>query len=198
LNYRCRPDLRPFLSLSVFLFAASALAGLDGDTVNLKLLYPTQSDVFADLGNQIVNGSIEYAEGSFPSDYGAYFSLQITNTQVIFKWNADATFVGSFGNPTFNGLAIEDFTSTLTSAVAASGSDFSPSGISIADNTLYLNYSGVGGLQPGYQSVVNLTTAAPVPEPLTTAFSLAGVGLAVRKRMQKPGKANRGKGLSVD
>jgi hypothetical protein len=67
-----------------------------------------------DGGTKTVDGTVEWAEGSFGPGYNDSLSVQIAATQIIVSLNGTDP---SFTSATFNGLDIDAITGTITSAV---------------------------------------------------------------------------------
>jgi len=171
------------LALVMFLVVAATTApvyaSLIGSTVDVKADFPTMGTVFVDGGTHLVDGSVEWAAGSFPG-YNSSLSVQITASQIILSFNGTATF---FQTAAFNGLDITTLTGHISSAVIDASSAFNPIGISLIGNDLFLNYSTVV-VGTGQLSIIDYTGTSTVPEP--AGYLLAAVGLGalalVRRR----------------
>jgi hypothetical protein len=151
-----------------------AQGGIIGATVDVSAQYPTLGTVFADGGDQVVNGTVEYPAGTFAT-YNEYWSVELTDTQIIVGWNYPSP--ADVGAASFNGFAITFLTGSIATAVSDASSAFDPV-ISIAGNTLYLNYEDENPPADS-TSIIDVTgtaTNSSVPEP--ASFALLGAGLA--------------------
>lgn len=169
-----------------FLVAAAlttpAYGGLIGATVDIAADYPTLGTVLQDGGTHVVDGTVEWAAGSFGPSYSDTLSVQITASQIILSFNGSGA---SFTGASFNGLDIRTITGIITSAVTDGSSGFDPVAITLSGADLYLNYQGVG-VTAGQLSVIDYTgSAGSTPEP--ASYWLMGAGLialaAARRRV---------------
>jgi len=154
--------------------------GLIGATVDIAADYPTLGTVIQDGGTHVVDGTVEWAEGSFGPNYSNTLSVQITATQIILSFNGSTA---DFTGASFNGLDIHTITGLITSAAVDGSSGFDPVGITLSGADLYLNYQGVG-VTAGQLSVIDYTgSVGSVPEPASYWLMAAGlIALAAARR----------------
>jgi hypothetical protein len=148
----------------------AADAGLTGDQVDVKVLFPDTATVFLDAGVTTVGPSVEYPVGSF-TGYNDSASVDLTNDQIIFAGG-----FGQFFPSAFNGFEITVLSGPLiTNAVPDAASTFDPVSLSIMGNELFVNFQGVNaGVGT---SIIDVTTAAStIPEPSTWAMMALGFG----------------------
>jgi hypothetical protein len=176
------------VALALFVLAGyhTAYAGLIGATVDVAAYYPNTSSIYQDGGQKVVSGSIEYLAGAF-SSYNSAWQVDVTDSQLIVTKTAGNGF--PFAGADFNGFVLTIISGpSLTSASVDAASAFSPVGITISGNQLFLNYQGVTGDNASeLSSIININSDNPggVPEPatwVTLAAGLAGVGLLRARR----------------
>ena len=168
-----KKHLIKIISFLLLVTAGSAQATLIGSTVNMSAYYPNTSSVFANPGNAIVSGGIEYSAGSY-AGYNSSWEIDISANQLVITDTTSSGF--PFGSGVaFNGWILDVITGpAILSASVDVSSVFSPFAISIVNGDLLLNYQGVQG-PSGSSSVINFTTASAVPAP--APLTLIGLGL---------------------
>jgi hypothetical protein len=164
---------------------------LIGASVDVAAYYPDSSTLFQDGGTKTVSGSIEYPGGTF-SSYNSSWQVDITDTQLIVTKTTASGF--PFQPASFNGFVLTILSGpALVSASADAASNFSPVGISIVGNKLFLNFQGVSADNAVFpvSSIININSGASgVPEPATWITVLtSGLGLLGFGRLRNRRKA---------
>jgi hypothetical protein len=157
----------------------SAAAGTQGDTIHATYIYPPIPTII-DLGDAVVTG----AGASY--DYYSYFTLLITDTQIVADFHITAQWIPG----TFNGFVLKNLTkdfSNYSVNAFTNMSGFSSSNLSVSGDTLSVNWQNLY-FTADTKVILDATgVQAPVPEPETYAMLLAGLGLVsfVARRRQK-------------
>ena len=164
--------------LAVLAHAPAHAQGLNGQMVNVTILYPNQASVYENEGTQLVvpTGT------TFLDTYGNT-TTTVTPGQVVFTFNSSST----FGTGTFNGFQIAETggaPATITGVTLDSSSNlsgFDASRISFDTKNVFANVQGLTFTR-GKNVTLDLSFLPPapaaVPEPSATlTFTLAALGL---------------------
>jgi len=164
----------------------SAQADLIGATVNVSAYFPNTTSLYADGGNRVVSGALEYPVGSFAS-YNGFWAIDITDSQMLLEWTGFRP--GTFQPTLFNGFFLSIISGpAILTAVNDVSSVFSPISINVVGgNVLQLNYQGLR--TPAFStSIIDITTgAAAVPELATWIPVFGGyvAGILVTRRVRR-------------
>lgn len=164
-----------------------AHAGLLGSTVN------TQYYSYGSTYNSGGSPASFVANGTAQNQFFNYYTLTITDNQVIYNylsnttWSPSATslnqnglFITNGNLLTFSGVTISSVTLDPASAAAAG---FSSANVTFNANSIAVDWQNVN-FQQGDKVIFDVN-AAPVPEPESYALMLAGlgvIGFAARRR----------------
>lgn len=168
------------VAFAISLIGTAAHAGLNGDTVNVKMYFPDSSSVYQDLGTQVVGSS-----GAVFNFLG-YFSLNVSDTQIKAY---DFAFSSYWSPSSFNGFVVTNLTNSFSGGYTVDPST-TMAGLTNSNVTLMSpNSVGVNwnGLSFNKETVVTLNAVSAVPEQETYALMLAGLGLVgtiARRRKQ--------------
>jgi hypothetical protein len=100
--------------------------------------------------------------------------VSVSDTQII--WNSYETV--TYGTSSFNGFELTFLGApTITNVTVDSATTLGPTGFSFTGDSVWLNLSGLSALD-GEQTILDVTTAASVPEPATLSLFGLGLGLA--------------------
>jgi hypothetical protein len=153
--------------------ASTASASIVGETVNVTARFPDSTTVFANPGNRVVSGGVEYTLGSFAA-YNPSFSVDVTGQSLIIASTGGV----AFASADFNGFVLDLTSSTqFLSASVDPGSSLLPTSLSFDSDEIFVNFAGLTRLD-GFSTTINFTTnaASAVPEPTTWAMMLIGFG----------------------
>lgn len=168
---------------AIVLSLGRANAGLIGDSVHATYLYPNFGTVFLDGGTQtIIAGTVFFPLGTTD------FTITFSTSQIIITNNTagaypSVSFVGPdlafLSGPAITGVT-EDATSTPSFATG--------SVLSFGANDINVNLAGTcGSCVNGEQIILDVTTAAAVPEPANLILlGTALFGFCIFRR-RKPG-----------
>ncbi len=168
-----------------FLAATQARASLIGDTVTGQVLFPSVGSVFADLGSAVVGPGVE-----FTPTIDVDFAANTVTFAAVF--NSSITFFVQ----SFNGLGFADLTHPFTAVgidQATNVAGFGMSDLSLVGGEILVNLSGLtvnnaAFVGPPTEIVLDVETAASVPEPGTiTLFgtTLLGLGWLARRHQAR-------------
>jgi hypothetical protein len=158
-------------------------AGLLGDTIEARYLFPDLATTFTDLGEATVTDS---TTPLFPDVLGGgQFSADVTDSQVVFTFNR----ASEFKTATFNGLEFTDLTrpfQLLGVDISTSVPGFLAADASRSGGNLFVNLQGISAAA-GQQIILDVS-AGGVPEPNSWALMLGGfvtIGALLRSVRQR-------------
>ena len=177
--------------LAVLAHAPAHAQGLNGQMVNVTILYPNKATVYEDEGTKTVASA-----GTTFLDTHGNTTTTVTPGQVVFTFIS----TGTFGKATFNGFQIAETggaPATITGVSLDSSSNlsgFDASRISFDTKDVFANVQGLSFVQ-GQNVTLDLSflppTPAAVPEPSATlTFALAALGLGGLMVAARKKKAN--------
>ena len=177
--------------LAVLAHAPAHAQGLNGQMVNVTILYPNKATVYENEGTQTVTAT----GATFLDKYGNT-TTTVTPGQVVFT----CTSSGTFSPATFNGFQIAETggaPATITGVSlnpSSSLAGFDASRISFDTKDVFANVQGLSFVQ-GQNVTLDLSflppTPAAVPEPSATlTFALAALGLGGLMVAARKKKAN--------
>jgi hypothetical protein len=172
-----RSGLAVAASLVAALCAAPAYAGLLGSTVTTGEYYPGSATVCsfcpAPTTTTVTGGPV------YNNAFDGYVS--VFDTQVT--WTSYETV--TYSTSSFNGFELTfSGAPTIANVTLDSATTLVPTGFTFTGDSVWLNLSGLSAVD-GEQTILDVTTAASVPEPFTLSLmglGLAAVGFARRKR----------------
>jgi len=182
--------------LAVLAHAPAHAQGLNGQMVNVTILYPNKATVYEDEGTKTVASA-----GTTFLDTHGNTTTTVTPGQVVFTFTATGTFgKATFGEDAFNGFRIAETggaPATITGVSLDSSSSlsgFDASRISFDTKDVFANVQGLSFVQ-GQNVTLDLSflppTPAAVPEPSATlTFALAALGLGGLMVAARKKKAN--------
>ena len=169
--------------LAVLAHAPAHAQGLNGQMVNVTILYPNKAAVYKNERTKTVTS----AGAKFLDPY-RHTTTTVTPGQVVFTFISTGTFgKATFGEDAFNGFRIAETggaPATITGVSLDSSSSlsgFDASRISFDTKDVFANVQGLSFVQ-GHNVTLDLSflppTPAAVPEPSATlTFALAALGL---------------------
>lgn len=167
------------------LMSTSAHAGLLGSTVTTQ--YYAYGGTYDGSGSP----ATFVADGTAQNQFLNYYTLSVTDTQVIYSFLSEVTWSPSSTSLNENGLFITNgnlltFAGAPTiTGVSFDALSFNDAGIGLTftGNQIAIDWQNVS-FASGSQVILNVTTGV-VPEPDSLAFMLAGLGLmsVLRRRV---------------
>ena len=166
------------------LSAAPAFAGMNGDVVTAFQLFPDKSTISYPDG---IFGHGVVADGGITFTKPDFFSVHITDTQIVIDGFASQSDHQRFSEAAFNGINLS-FDSewripNFTINAATDWDQFTADRIEVVSKQLFLNFQNLD-VTKSTKLVLDLTNtypeppvATPVPEPGSYAMLLAGLAL---------------------
>jgi hypothetical protein len=172
------------LAATVFAAASAGAmaAGLEGDSFTYQYYCPSLSQAYGAAGNYVVGSGVEVTALG-----GGYGSIDVSANQITI----DFSYSAQWAKTNFNGFMLSNFpTNSITSVTvdgATTDGSFSSSFISFTNDSISVNWQGMP-FHAGQTIVLDVGTAAPVPEAGNLAMMAAGLalfaGIARRRRVR--------------
>lgn len=167
LRFKVLPLVGAFLACGI---AAQAALIFDGQTVELRVLFPDTSTTVLGPVTPVVGAGVEWAPGGGP------FTYDVSDTQILITFVVN--FPGGTGAAAFNGWQLFDINGTIPTFLSAtlngaSTSSITPGAITFDANNIFVNATNLASVTAGQTILVDVTA---VPEPGSLALIAVGLG----------------------
>jgi hypothetical protein len=168
------------VSLTTIAGGAAKATGIEGQTIDVKYVWPTLGSIYADLGS-VVAATIPQ-----PLSFGSYFTVSVSSAQIVIgQSNYGGVYSGSFNGQYIVDESVLEFPSYTVDPSSVLGGG-TPT-MAVAGDTLEINFAGLT-FGPGEQLVLDLGPVA-APEPGSLGMLAAGCGFLLLARRGRPRRA---------